>query len=280
MKRTSLALLTATLALFGARTAYAQDTSTVGGSVGGSTSTSTSTTTDVNGNATSTLPRPSTTTTVTQTANTTTTAADGPSDHEQVVGHFAVGYMGTSLIPVAGVGAVTAPFVGVRYWMSDKIGLDLALGFRTQSGSSETVAGNNTVTTDNPGVLAAGVKAGVPIALAYGKHFTFTVVPELLLAGGTSTLKQPNVPDTSRTGSRIELGARAGAEIHFGFIGVPQLALQGSIGLNFARTATKTSQDLPTGTVTSSTQTLAVGTTVQSDPWALFTNNVAALYYF
>lgn len=277
MKRTSLAILTATLALFGARTAHAQDTSTVGGSVGGSTSTST--TTDVNANSTSTLPKPATTTVTTQTAS-TTTAADGPSDHEQVVGHFAVGYFGTSLVPVAGVGAVTAPFIGMRYWMSDKIGLDLALGFRTQSGSQESVAGNNTVTVDAPGVLAAGVKVGVPIALAYGKHFTFTVVPELLLAGGTSTLKQPNVPDTSRTGSRIELGARAGAEIHFGFIGVPQLALQGSIGLNFARTATKTSQDLPTGTVTSSSQTMAVGTTVQSDPWALFTNNIAALYYF
>lgn len=276
MKRTtSLAVLTATVALFGgARSAYAQDTSTVGGSVGGSTSTG------VDANGTSTLPKPPTVAPSAPAAAATTPAAEGPSDHEQVVGHFAVGYFGTSLIPIAGVGAVSAPFVGMRYWMSDKIGLDLALGFRTQSGSTEQVQANQTVTADKPGVLAVGVKAGVPIALAYGKHFTFTVVPELVLAGGTSTLKQPNQPDTSRTGSRIELGARAGAEIHFGFIGVPQLALQGSIGLNFARTATKTSQDLPNGTVTSSSQDMALGTTVQSDPWALFTNNIAALYYF
>lgn len=277
MKRTSLAVITAMMAFLGARSAYAQDTSTVGGSVGGTVTTQT--TTQTTDNSTSTLPKPSTV----QASSTTTVAApaaEGPSDHEQVVGHLAVGYFGASQVPVAGIGAVTAPFVGIRYWMSDKIGLDLSLGFRTQSGSTEAVTGNTNVTTDQPGVLAAGVKGGVPIALAYGKHFTFTVVPELMLAGGTSTLKQNGAPDTSRTGSRIELGARAGAEIQFGFIGIPQLALQGSIGLNFSRVATKTSQDQPTGTVTTSSQTMAVGTTVQSDPWALFTNNIAALYYF
>lgn len=277
MKRTSLAVITATamVAFFGAREARAQDTSTVGGSASGSVGGTASV-----GGDSSTLPKPATTTPAASAPAAGAAAADGPSDHEQVVGHLAVGYFGTSLVPIAGIGAVTAPFVGMRYWMSDKIGVDVALGFRTQSGSTEAVTGNTNVTTDQPGVLAFGVKGGVPIALAYGKHFTFTVVPELLLAGGTSTLKQNGQPDTSRTGSRIELGARAGAEIHFGFIGVPQLALQGSVGLNFSRVATKTSQDQPTGTVTTSTQTMAVGTTVQSDPWALFTNNIAALYYF
>lgn len=274
MKHVSLALI-GTLSLFAAKAAHAQDTS-VGGSVSGTT---TSTVTTETNNNTSTLPKPATTT-VSQTTTVAPAAAEGPTDHEQVVGHLAVGYFGASQIPVAGLGTVTAPFVGVRYWLNDMIGIDAALGFRTQSGSSETVNGNTNVTTDAPGVLGFGVKGGVPIALAHSKHFTFEIVPELLVAGATSTLKVNGQPDTSRTGSRIELGARAGAEIHFGFIGIPQLALQGSIGLNFARVATKTSQDLATGTVTQSSQTTAFGTTVQSDPWALFTNNIAALYYF
>lgn len=273
MIRSILAVSAAALCLFGARTSAAQDTSTVGGSVGGSVSTG------GDANSTSMLPKP--TPPAAPAAPAAGAAApEGPSDHEQVVGRFAVGYMGVSQVPVAGLGLVTAPFVGMRYWMSDRIGLDASLGLRTQSGSTEAVNGNATVTTEQPGVLVGGVKAGVPVALAYGKHFTFTIVPERLLAGGTSTRKQQGQPDTSRTGSRIELGARAGAEIQFGFIGVPQLSLQGSIGMNFARIATKQSQDTPNGTNSSATDSIAFGTTVQSDPWALFTNNIAALYYF
>ena len=73
---------------------------------------------------------------------------------------------------------------------------------------------------------------------------------------------QQGQPDTSLTGSRIEIGARAGAEIQFGFIGVPQLALQGSIGVNVARRAIKGSQDLPTGTVSASSDNIEFGTTM------------------
>lgn len=281
MKKTSLAAVVIAMSMFGTTAAYAQDTSTVGGSVGGTVTTPTPTTdtnANANGNTTATLPKPAASAPAAATA-------DGPADHEQVVGRFAVGYFGASQIPISsgttgGTGTITAPFVGVRYWMSERLGLDLSLGFRTQSGSTETVNGNVTTTTDQPGVLAVGVKAGIPLALAYGKHFTFTLVPEILLAGATRTVVTQGQPDTSLTGSRIEIGARAGAEIHFGFIGVPQLALQGSVGVNVARRAVKGSVDLPTGTQSAAADQIEFGTTVQSDPWALFTNNVAALYYF
>lgn len=289
MNRSSLAAVVtvaSALSVFGTSTAFAQDTSTVGGSAGGSVNTTT--TVDPNANTNTT-----TTTTVTKPAESTapkaTAEAEGASDHEAVVGRFAVGYFGASQVPIAGglTGApstITAPFVGIRYWISDRLGLDLALGFRTQSGSTEAITGNTTTTTELPGVLALGVKAGVPLALAYGKHYTFTLIPEILLAGATRTVVgQGNPPpaDISLTGSRIELGARAGAEIQFGFIGVPQLALQGSIGLNVARIATKASQDQPSGGTNSlANDNIEFGTTVQSDPWALFTNNISALYYF
>jgi hypothetical protein len=273
MNRTSLAVFTVAISVFGASTAYAQDTSTVGGAAGGTVSTE--------GQATATVPKPVVAAPAPAPA---APAAEGPSDHEQVVGRFAVGYFGISQIPIAnqggGAGALSAPVIGMRYWMSDRIGLDVGLGFRTQSGTTETVAGNVTQTVDQPGALALGVKAGVPIALAYGKHFTFTLVPELFVGGATRTVQQPNQPDISLTGSRIELGARIGGEIQFGFIGIPQLALQGSVGVNVARIAAKGSQDLQNGTQSQAFDQIVFGTTVQNDPWALFTNSISALYYF
>jgi len=56
-------------------------------------------------------------------------------------------------------------------------------------------------------------------------------VPEGTIAFANGTIKSPpagtaTVPDQELRGFKLDLGARAGAEIHFGFIGIPQLSLQ------------------------------------------------------
>jgi hypothetical protein len=224
---------------------------------------------------------------------------DGPTDHQKVVGHVGVGYFGVSQQPIGQGnanavtrGTVQMPVIGVRYWLNERIGLDLGLGFNFFS-SSRSVEANNLaeVKTDGPAVVALGFHGGVPIALAHAKHYKFLVVPELNVGYATQTEAAQNVgpgapipPDIQRTGFRFDVGARVGSEIHFGFIGVPQLALQASVGLNFRHQVWHASQDAgPPAVAFASSSTDRqnnFGTTVQSDPWAIFVNNIAAIYYF
>jgi hypothetical protein len=214
------------------------------------------------------------------------------------VGHFAVGYMGVAQIPIAenpsgAVGAIAgvqranaaAPVIGVRYWVNRLLGIDGGLGFGWTFGSHDATSGPNTVSQDNQGRLAFAVHAGVPLALSSGKHYSFEVVPEANfgIAGSTIKATTPGQPDTSLSGLLLDVGARAGAEIYFGFIGVPQLSLQGTIGLYFRHEQFKASRDaaplspLPTSASNSSN---VLATSVNADPWALFVNNISAFYYF
>src|SRR5699024_949445 len=114
------------------------------------------------------------------------------------------------------------------------------------------------------------------LSLASAGHFSFQVVPELNV--GFAGQSQDNAAGMTNkiSGFHMDLGARAGAEIHFGFINVPQLSLQGSIG---ARLNVDSQKVTNMGAETKSSS-WGFGTTVGDNPWNIFTSNVAALYYF
>jgi hypothetical protein len=124
---------------------------------------------------------------------------------------------------------------------------------------------------------------GVPLAFASADHFTFEIIPEANI-GITSAQADPNgdaAGDVSHDGLHLDIGARAGAEIHFGFIKIPQLSLQASVGLRFDYDSGKTTDSTGAGDdVETSSSRSELHTTVQGAPWAIFTNNIAALYYF
>jgi hypothetical protein len=216
---------------------------------------------------------------------------DGLSDHEKVIGRFAVGYLGVSDIPLpneggltnirADTGIVSAPVVGARYWINPRIGIDGGLGIGWSGGSSENVNGNTTVSTTVASRFGVLLHAGVPVALVSAKHYTFIVVPELNVGFATSSIAPPpgaapNTPNISLSGFKLDIGARAGAEIHFGFIGVPQLSLQATVGAAFTTQSKSAKRDNVSQSISGTT----IGTTVQADPWSLFTKNISALYYF
>lgn len=203
-----------------------------------------------------------------------TAAADrapGGSDHDAVVGRFAVGYLGRSAVNVglagvpgggAGQGPVSTPVIGIRYWMSPGLGLDLGLGFGFENTSGDV---------DGPSRWGLILHGGVPLALASSRHFVFEVIPEANLGfGGASA------DDVDHSGFLLDLGARAGAEIHFGFIDLPELSLQGSLGVLFGIASASTD----VGGAETSQSGLAFRTTVYDSPWNIFSSNVAALYYF
>lgn len=222
---------------------------------------------------------------------------DETTDHDKFVGHIAVGYFGISQIPYANglpgaggtlaAGNVSAPVVGVRYWMTPKLGLDVGAGLSLSTFSNSYTPAPNPAPQNPPTIFAFALHGGVPIALATSKHFTFEVIPEVTFGYASTSINEPNpAPNVSLHGLRLDVGGRIGGEINFGFMGLPQLALQGTVGLSVRYQNVGASQDsftnmganVPAQSASSGAFTL--GTTVGNDPWAIFTDNISALYYF
>lgn len=209
-------------------------------------------------------------------------AAAGDSDHDAMIGRLGFGYMGRFQIPFPG-GDLSAPAIGIRYWIDQMIGLDLGLGLISTAVSSKNINGPVTTTVDDASVFGTIIHAGVPLSLASGRHFSFQIVPELNIGFATSTEEVPNGNgrEINLQGFGVDVGARIGGEVHFGFIGIPELSIQGNVGLLFATRSTKTSA---TGgnqpEVTAERTDTIITTTVYDDPFKLFTSNVAVLYYF
>lgn len=250
--------------------------------------------------ATTTPPAATTTTTVatpTAVATSTTTMPekkdddDGETDHEKTVGHLGVTYFGVSQLPIAaaptgggggGLGAtrdnVNAPVIGMRYWINHLLGIDAGIGFGLSSGSTTVTRNGADTSVDKPSRTGFAFHVGVPLDLHSGKHYSFELIPEVTtgFASGTIGNLGPGVQDISLSGFRLDAGARVGAEIYFGFMGIPQLALEGSIGLYYRHEQFKVSQGNNGASDSSNTFT----TSVNADPWAIFVNNISAIYYF
>ncbi len=204
---------------------------------------------------------------------------DGVSDHQKVVNRFAVGYLGRQTLHygVANT-AVAAPIVGVRYWLNPMIGIDGGIGLNFLGGTAKT--------TDQPDVSAAGHSAvlfhiGVPLSLADKGHFSFQVVPEINLGfAGTGDQNPNDAIEQTSAGSFFNIGAKVGAELHFGFMGIPQLSLQGNIGV-YLQTESVSDKTVANGIETkNSVSYTSFGSTLGPDPWDIFTSSVSALYYF
>jgi hypothetical protein len=186
-------------------------------------------------------------------------------DHDGVVGHFAVGYFGISNLPVGGgtvgnltQGTIVAPVIGARYWMLPKVGLDVGVGF-----------------SDSSSGWGIGVHGGLPLALATSKHMTFELIPEVTVAFAGNSNGSGNASVTD-SGFLLNIGGRVGGEIQFGFIGIPQLALQASVGLYLEHE----SWGFSTANQSGSSSSTIFTTSVQGAPWGIFTDNISALYYF
>ena len=205
----------------------------------------------------------------------------GPTDHSRFVGDFAIGFLGIQSINIADpAGApqvVNAPVIGGRYWLDSGIGIDAGIGFNFGSASTTNETGGTTTDTDDPQPAALILHGGVPFALADSQYFVFELIPELNIGFAGNTV-EVGAADVSLSGFHMDIGARAGAEVHFGFIDLPQLSLQAGIGINIAyNSVSAENEDADTKISQSST---SFATTVGNDPWDIFTSTISALYYF
>jgi hypothetical protein len=201
-------------------------------------------------------------------------AADTKTDHEAVVGRMGVGYLGNVATPLgANAGALTAHIVGIRYWVQNGLAIVGGLGFGSSS-SSRSQAGN---TQDGPAATTFGLKGGVAIALASGKHFTFVIEPQAIFGYSTQKITEPG-RTIDHSGNRFLLGSTIGGEVQFGFIGIPELSLVGAVGVAFDTQSGKTVETAGTVTETAFAKT-DISTFTMANPWNIFTGSIAAIYY-
>ena len=183
---------------------------------------------------------------------------------------WAIGYTGVSQV-ATGAGTLTVPAIGVRYWTSPTLAVDFGLGFGWLGGSTEFSG----MSQDKDNIYGFVVQGGVPIAVSTHRHVSFQVIPFATFAHGQTASGSAGA-STDYSGNRIEVGARTGFELFFGFIGIPELALSATVGIQFERHTTSTTS----AGLTMSDTTMRITTTVQNTPWDIFAGNVAARYYF
>ena len=211
-----------------------------------------------------------------------TTGVAASSAHEAVVGRLGVGWFGTRDVPVgpatmAGTGPIPTPIVGIRYWMSSTLGIDAGLGFFTMSSATRNESGTGNLTTEGPTRTSILLHAAVPLSLADAGNFSFLVIPEINVGIGMGGTKASmGNPSTDLSGLLIEGGVRAGAEVFFGFIGIPQLSLEGTVGAFLSSATGKISS----GGGSTRFSSFILSTSSVAQPWDIFRKDIAARYYF
>lgn len=209
-------------------------------------------------------------------------------DHQRVVGTFGVGFFGIERLPIFLPGfdtaqcasetcdgpTVAAPAVGVRYWLSERLGVQAAVGFHLASGTLSTDAGEQ----DSLSTFGIALHAGAPVALLSSGHFVFEVVPFVNLGFAQGTVTDPTsaANDQQLSGFLLEIGGTVGGEVHFGFVGLPSLALQANIGLGIRWE----NRGVVVGDSELDLSATRIATTAGQDPWDLFTGALSAIYYF
>jgi hypothetical protein len=209
--------------------------------------------------------------------------SDGRSDHARVVGHVAFGTMNFTNIPLGGLGSpgtndtITAPAIGIRYWVGDLVGVDLGVGLGFIGGSVDT--GDESIPVDNAFALA--IHGGLPLAIFHALHYSLLIVPEVNIGFATGTLfgSDPD-DDRGRSGFVFQLGGRVGTEIHFGFMQIPNLSLQASVGLYFQYSSASVGASRRAGSEGVGAEGIGLSTTVLGQPWEILVGSLSALYYF
>lgn len=210
-------------------------------------------------------------------------------DGEKAMGGWALAVFNTRPFdfPTSG-GAPAIPLtvytLGVRHWSAQPLGrfrnwgLDLGVGLALGRSTVTAPQTGQLVTSDGPRTNGFGLHAGLPLAVRHHTHATFELVPEadLIFASETLPAQTAGGDTTEYKGWSFRVGARAGFEIFFGFVGLPELAVEASLGA-------AVTYDRLSATVGPSERTLTqwgFATLRGSEPWSIFTGNVAAMYHF
>ncbi len=235
------------------------------------------------------------------------TDTSGPTDHSVVVGRLGLRYFGPSQMRALNEtgmrgGSATLHTVGARYWLSGGLAIEggLALGFRSGGTTASETSGGTTRCPnmmcggDIPNFFGIGLQVGLPIMLSEAKHLAIHLDPFVSLHYGRSALTTTPAPDvqndTTLNAILFAVGANATAELQFGFLGIPQLGLQASLGfaINYSSDSTTTvstttrAGQQPRTETTNSASLFNASTTVGPgySLAEIITGSISAVYYF
>jgi hypothetical protein len=178
---------------------------------------------------------------------------------------------------------LTVYTIGLRRWTTEPLGpfrnwgFDLGLGLNYTSSTITQPQTGTLTTTDGPSTKGFGLHGGLPLAITLHKHAVFELVPEADVIWAKETIPgATSAATTTYDGWSARVGARAGFEIFFGFIGIPQLAIEASLGayLKFDSVASTI------GNIERSTRAWGFTTQRGNEPWSIFSGSVAAMYHF
>jgi hypothetical protein len=210
-------------------------------------------------------------------------------DGERAMGTWALVVFNTQPFEFPNTGGatpitLTVYTVGLRHWTKKPFwifrnwGVDAGVGLAFERSSVTQPQPGTLTTTDGPSTSGFGLHAGLPLAMTHHQHATFEVVPELDVIWASE-----NIPAQTSGGDATEyrgwstrLGLRAGFEIYFGFIGIPQLAIEASLGA----AVTYDSVSSKVGPIERSARVWGVNTVRGNEPWSIFSGSVAAMYHF
>jgi hypothetical protein len=214
---------------------------------------------------------------------------DEGTDHEKVVGGWGAGLLSAvELHPLLPGPAypelpLTVAIIGARGWFSKGFGLEVGLGFNTRNGTrADDIKGREDV--PEPTIWGLALHLGIPLSFYDDEHYHFLLLPELNFGGAWGKVEDdPNVDGDQAVRQRAQLvggGLRAGAEVQFGMIGLPMLALTGTVGfrLNYQAASVEAAENGVV--VTRVRHGFDASTSSFNDPWDLFVSSIAALYYF
>jgi hypothetical protein len=213
----------------------------------------------------------------------------GPTDHEQVVGGWGVGLLSSVELRPLSPGpaypeqSLVLAIIGARTWFSEAFGFEIGLGFNTANGTRADDV-QNREDVPEPTIWGLGLHLGLPLSFYDDAHYQFLLLPELNFGMAIGrTEDDPNTEGDQAIRRRAQLvggGLRAGAEVQFGMIGLPMLALQGTVGvrLNYHQSSVEAWEG--GGVITRVRRGFSASTSSFNDPWDLFVSSIAALYYF
>lgn len=210
-------------------------------------------------------------------------------DSERAMGTWALVVFNTQPFEFPNTGGappvpLTVYTLGLRHWTKKPFwifknwGIDAGVGFALERSSVTQPQAGTLTTTDGPSSSGFGLHVGFPLAMTHHRHATFEVVPEWDVIWASENIPAQAAGDdaTEYGGWSTRVGLRAGFAIYFGFIGIPQLAIEASLGA----AVTYDSVTSKVGPIERSTRVWGVNTVRGNEPWSIFTGSVAAMYHF
>jgi hypothetical protein len=175
---------------------------------------------------------------------------------------------------------VSVPMVGLRWWTPLQwLGLEVGLGAMVSASASEIPGVNGSNPTDGPTTTELLFHFSAPLALASTEHTIVFLAPELRIGRSTESTGDPRNPLLSMT---WDVSLKAGVEIFFSFIGLPNLSLEAGVRAGLIHEIRTFPVASPlSGPVQEGRRTQTrFATSLVANPWDLFTSTLAARYYF